>query len=256
MKTKELIPMDELGIYANDKYKVLIDSRMVAKYFEKRHDHVVRDIDNLIAEKEPDDIPRFGDISTRAGLSLEFAKENYHLMSYKDELGRTHKMYALTRNGLLLLAMGYTGKKAMRIKEAYLRRLDELEEQIKYLLHLREQYRPLTDAIKSAHENPKFYDYSNEADMLNRIVLGMTAKQYREKYNIPKSEPIRPHFSPNELALMDRLQTIDCGFVLAVPDRQQRKQMLEYQAMKWWEEHKDVSDAPALRSRAEVAAND
>ena len=52
--------------------------------------------------------------------------------------------------------------------------------------------------------------------MLNRIVLGMTAKQYRAENNIPASEPIRSHLFLDEAKLMDRLQLFDIGFVVAV----------------------------------------
>ena len=104
---------------------------------------------------------------------------------------------------------------------------------------LREQHPQLTDAIKSVHENSKFYHYSNEMDMLNKIVLGMTAKQFREKNNIPADKPIRPYMTSHEVALLDRLQNFDIGFVVAIPDTQQRKQMLEYQAMKWKQSNRE-----------------
>ena len=123
----------------------------------------------------------------------------------------------------------------MQFKEAYIKRFNEMEDHIKYLQSLREQHPQLTAAIKSVHENPKFYHYSNEMDMLNRIVLGMTAKEFREKNNIPAENPIRPYLSDYDAELLNRLQTFDVGFVVAIPDFYQRKQMLEYQAMKWRE---------------------
>ena len=100
---------------------------------------------------------------------------------------------------------------------------------------LREQHPQLTAAIQSVHENPKFYHYSNEMDMLNKIVLGMTAKQFREANHIPAEAPIRPYLSATDAELLNRLQIFDVGFVVAIPDYNQRKQMLEYQAMKWRE---------------------
>ena len=124
-----------------------------------------------------------------------------------------------------------------------------MEAQIKYLQSLREQHPQLTAAIKSIHDNPQFYHYSNEMDMLNRIVLGMTAKQYREMKGIPASEPIRPYFSIDEAKLMDRLQLFDIGFVVAVPDYEQRRQMLEYQAMRWKENN--IGDKEIQIGRAE-----
>ena len=69
--------------------------------------------------------------------------------------------------------------------------------------------------------------------MLNRIAIGMTAKQFREKDSIEKAEPIRPHLNQNEVALLDYLQHIDVGFVYSIPDFQERKRMLEWCAMNW-----------------------
>ena len=120
----------------------------------------------------------------------------------------------------------------MQFKEAYIKRFNDMEEQIKYLQSLREQHPQLTAAIQSVHEEPKFYHFSNEMDMLNRIVLGMTAKQFREANHIPAEQPIRPYLTANQAELLNRLQIFDVGFVVAIPDFQQRKQMLEYQAMK------------------------
>ena len=76
-------------------------------------------------------------------------------------------------------------------------------------------------------------DDSNEADMLNRIAFGMTAKQFREEKYIEKSEPIRSHLSTEEVALLDYLQHLEVGFMYSIPDFQQRKQKLEWCANNW-----------------------
>ena len=39
---------------------------------------------------------------------------------YTDPTGRSLPMYHLTRDGFMILAMGYTGVKAMALKEAYI----------------------------------------------------------------------------------------------------------------------------------------
>lgn len=227
---KTLVPMDdEFGIFASTKYEAMVDSRFVAEFFEKQHFHVLRDIEKLT--------------DTKSGLSEDFILKNFKKDKYQDSTGRKLPCYLLTRDGFTILVMGYTGEKAMHFKERYIKRFNEMEEQIRYLQSLREQHPQLTDAIKSVHENPKFYHYSNEMDMLNKIVLGMTAKEYRQLKRIPESEPIRSYMSSDEVALLDRLQNFDIGFVVAVPDFQQRKQMLEYQAMKWKQANREKINA-------------
>ena len=42
----------------------------------------------------------------------------------------------------------------------------------------KDEYLPMTNAIKDAHEEIKPYHFSNEADLINRIVLGQTASKY------------------------------------------------------------------------------
>ena len=78
-----------------------------------------------------------------------------------------------------MLVMGYTGPKAMHFKERYIQRFNEMEQCVRSLLSARQEFPMLTDMICRLHESPKPYHFSNECDMLNRIVLGMSAKQFR-----------------------------------------------------------------------------
>lgn len=45
-------------------------------------------------------------------------------------------MYLLTKDGLLMVTMGYTTPEDMQVKEAYLIRFNEMEEQIKHAVTL------------------------------------------------------------------------------------------------------------------------
>lgn len=187
---KTLVPMDEFGIFASTKYEAMVDSRFVAMVFEKEHYHVLEAIRNLISEK--------------SGYSSDFRRTNFRESKYINEQNHKQPCYIMTRDGFTALVMGFTGKKANQFKEKYIKRFNEMEEHISYLQSLREQHPQLTEAIKNMHEKPMFYHYTNEMDMLNRIVLGMTAKEYRQLKNIPENEPIRPHFTSDEIMLMDK----------------------------------------------------
>jgi Rha family phage regulatory protein len=214
---KQLIPMDEHGMFADCNDTALVDSRFVAEAFEKRHDHVLRTIDQITAPN--------------SGLSKEFIRRNFTPISYKDSTGRTLRCYALTRDGFTILAMGFTGSKAMRFKEMYVRRFNEMEKFISALVSAREQFPKLTAQIRLLHPDAKSYHYSNECDMLNRIVLGMSAKQFREAHGLEKGHSIRPHLRDDQIAMLDLLQTVDIGLLLAIPNYQQRKRQLEWYAM-------------------------
>ena len=86
----------------------------------------------------------------------------------------------------------------------------------------------LTEQIQLIHENPKSYHYSNECNLINRIVLGISAKKFREKNGLKKGTSIRPYLSSDQLKQVDTLQKIDIGLMVGIPSYQERKQKLEW----------------------------
>lgn len=88
--------------------KILISSRKVADLFEKRHDNIVRDIQNL-------------------QCSRDFRRLNFEGSSYFTSQGKEVVAYNMTRDGFLLLSMGFNGAKAMQWKEALIARFNVLE---------------------------------------------------------------------------------------------------------------------------------
>ena len=205
---KELIPKDSYGIFVDSKDTARVDSRFVAQFFDKRHDDVLKSIRNL-------------------DCSDEFRLRNFAESSYKNEQGKRQPCYAMTKDGFIFLVMGYRGKKAARFKEMYIRRFNEMEQYIKTLVSARKEFPLLTENIKLLHEDPKPYHFSNECDMLNRLVLGMSAKQFRQEHNIEKNGSIRPYLTDEQIRLLDTLQKADVGLLIAVPDFEQRKQHLK-----------------------------
>lgn len=206
---KQLIPMDNLGIFCDTKDTARASSLLVAEMFERRHDNVLRDIENLDCSKE-------------------FNLLNFEETSYRDDMNRKQKAVAMTRDGFVFLVMGYRGKKAAHFKEAYIKRFNEMEKHIRTMLAARHEFPLLTENIKLIHDNPKPYHFSNECDMLNRLVLGMTAKQFREANGLPDGESIRPLLTQEQINLLETLQKVDVGLLVSVPDYQQRKRFLEW----------------------------
>ena len=207
---KFLIPEDEFGVFADQRGVPRVDSLFAT--FEKQHYNVLRDIGRITA--------------SNSGLSPEFIALNFEGNTYRDARGRKLPRYLLTRDGFTMLVMGYTGSKAMHFKELYIQRFNEMEQCIRSLLSARQEFPMLTDMICRLHESPKAYHFSNEADMLNRIVLGMSAKQFRLANGIEKGQSIRPYLTAQQIHALDRLQHLDYGLLYSCPDFQQRKQML------------------------------
>lgn len=224
---KQLIPMDDFGVFADMKDTVRANSLMVAKMFNKTHQHVLRDIAKITESK--------------SGLSEEFRVHNFVKSSYKDSTGRKLPCYDMTRDGFTVLVMGYTGQRAMRFKETYIHRFNEMESFIRTLVEARTQFPLLTENIKLLHENPKPYHFSNECDMLNRLVLGMTAKQFRETNQLGDVKSIRPYLSSDQINMLDILQKVDIGLLISVPDFEQRKRFLEWYMQKVIEKQKKLT---------------
>ena len=83
---------------------------------------------------------------------------------------------------------------------------------------------PMTDAIQRAHDPVQFYHYSNEADLINRIIFGKTAKQIREQYDGASPRDIA---SEAELHEINRLQIINTGLIEIGMPFEERKAHLE-----------------------------
>lgn len=209
---KNLIPEDDYGVFADQGGVAKVDSLFVAAAFERKHKNVLRDIAKIT--------------SPTSGLSSSFAELNFEPSVYKDVTGRTLPRYLMTRDGFSLLVMGYTGPKAMHFKELYIQRFNQMELCIQSLLSARQEFPMLTDMICRLHESPKPYHFSNECDLLNRIVLGMSAKQFRLANGIEKGQSIRPYLTASQIYALDRLQHLDYGLLYSCPDFQQRKQLL------------------------------
>lgn len=210
---KQIIPMDGYGIFCDARDIARADSLVVANVFGKEHKNVIRDIENL-------------------DCSAEFNRLNFERIYYRDSMNRNQAAYAMTRDGLVYLVMGYRGKRAAQVKESYIKRFNEMEKTIRAMVAARVQFPLLTENIKLLHEAPKPYHFSNECDMINKLVLGMTAKQYREANGIPHGQSIRPYLAQEQIEQLEMLQSVDIGLLLSVPDFQQRKRMLEWYLQK------------------------
>ncbi|MDL1971255.1 MAG: KilA-N domain-containing protein [Candidatus Desulfofervidaceae bacterium] len=102
-------------------------------------------------------------------------------------------------------------------------RIEQERDWKKKRLEAKTGYLPMTEAIMKVHSDPKFYHYSNEADMINHIVLGCTAKQYKERNNV---DSVRECVSAAELAHIERLQQTNTGLIECGMPYEERKELL------------------------------
>lgn len=86
----------------------VVNSRILAKHFGKRHDNVLRDIDALLGSSELRNLADQDDTPFRPVLVRD------------DAANKEVRTFDMTRDGFTLLAMGWTGAKALRFKIAYI----------------------------------------------------------------------------------------------------------------------------------------
>lgn len=178
----------------------VVTSLDVAETFEKEHRRVLQDIRDL-------------------KCSEEFRLHNFVQSSYINEQGRNQSMFIMTRDGFTLLAMSYTGEKAMKFKEAYINQFNQMEELLKGKLIEREKgiavRQSLTKAIQQSSENERIHGhaYSTYTDIVYRTVFGKTAKQLREEYGIDKKANLRDYFTVEELEKVQSIEMIISGLV-------------------------------------------
>lgn len=105
-------------------------SRSVAEYFGKRHDNVIRDIEELTSKKP------------------ELRERNFALTEEVKQVGATTRkvpFYWMDRKGFSILAMGFTGAKALDFKCAFYDEFERMEEALRSKL-------PAADTIDAAQQ--------------------------------------------------------------------------------------------------------
>jgi Rha family phage regulatory protein len=104
--TTELVFMGESG-------QAITNSLLVAKKFGKDHKHVLESIRKLMTAEN--------------SAVLQMFEES----TYINEQNKTQPMYLMNRDGFTLLAMGFTGVKAMEFKIDYINAFNKMESKIK-----------------------------------------------------------------------------------------------------------------------------
>lgn len=168
-----------------------MSSREIAELTEKRHDHVKRDIENMLGQIGLD-IPKFGGI-------------------YFDNMNRQQTEYKLNQELTITLISGYNAK----LRYAIVKRWMELEKQATLVKHSRidgkEVRRLETDAIKDliayaeaqGSSNAKMY-YANITKMTNTL-LGIQAGQ-RDKLTAKQISQVSIAETIVKMAINDGLE--------------------------------------------------
>ena len=127
-----MLPL-ELVLIENEVPKTT--SLVVAKFFGKRHSDVLRTISKL-------------------DCSDEFSLRNFAQSDFVDERGRVRQMASMTKDGFIFLVMGFTGKQAARLKEAYINEFNRMSDALNQRQNsLMYQYNKVSIAYDAATRN-------------------------------------------------------------------------------------------------------
>ncbi len=196
----------------------VVSTEVIAIEFGRRHDNVMQNIRSLIE-------------SQHLGV-LDF-KES----SYVNKQNKVQPCFELTERGFLIAMPFIGGEKArdgqVRLVDSFIefREKARKEAAIQAERELaRVEYRPMTEAIKSSRESEgkeaEHYHFSNEANMINRIVLGTTAAKFRKENDIGKAEAIRDYLTAEQIMAITELQRADTVFINMGWDYEKRKDEL------------------------------
>lgn len=190
-------------------------SRRVAEKFDKEHRNVIQGIENIIAQ--------MGVAENSAHLFIE--------TSYKHKQNKqVYKEYLLTRDGFSLLAMGFTGEKALKWKLEYIQAFNEMESELKRLYNERKQWEIerakgvvvrhiLTDTIKmKVVESPhKKFMYPNYTKLIYKTLFGKPFKELMQEYGVKPKESLRDYLTSEQLKEVESAEMlvsslINCGW--------------------------------------------
>jgi Rha family phage regulatory protein len=108
----KMMPATQLHIRADADRVPVVNSRDIAEVFGKRHADVLRDIQAL-------------------KLNADLRSVWFRQSNYLDASGRTLPTVNLTRDGFMLLVMGWNGERAMALKVAYIEAFNAMESELR-----------------------------------------------------------------------------------------------------------------------------
>lgn len=193
--------------------QILTTSLKVADKFDKQHKDVLESIRGI-----------------REAMSTAEFSALFNETTYKALNGKSNPMYEMNRDGFSLLAMGFTGEKALKWKLDYINAFNVMESELKRIYTERQQWQIerdkgvvirhiLTDTIKmKIIDNPhKRFAYPNYTNLIYRTLFGKVAKELEQEYGVKSKENLRDFFTGEDLAKVQSMEMlvsslINCGW--------------------------------------------
>lgn len=193
----------------------VVSSKVVAEEFGREHKNLMQNLRSLIE-------------------SGHLGELDFKPSSYIDKQNKNQPCYELTERGFLIAMPFIGGDKArdgqVRLVDSFITYREKAKQEASIQAErdlARMEYRPMTNAIKNSRESEgkevEHYHFSNEANMINRIVLGTTSAKFRKENDIGKAEAIRDYLTAEQIRAITELQRADTVFINMGWDYDKRK---------------------------------
>ncbi len=163
---------------------------------------------------------------------ITFGKLSFEMTSLKDSTtGQKTKVYLLTEEqATFVISLMKNTKQVVKFKKNLVEQFYEMRAVLDNLAQAKDDYKALSDAIYNYYGsavNP--HAYSNEANMINKIVLGMSAKQKSEELGLNGSKSLRQYLSNEQIIALDRLQQVDIYLIsTGIPYKERKMKLIKY----------------------------
>ncbi|EMQ4858704.1 Rha family transcriptional regulator [Morganella morganii] len=193
----------------------VVTTDVIANEFGRQHKNVLQDVRNLVE-------------------SGHLGELDFKPSSYISKQSKELPCYELTERGFLIVMPFIGGEKAkdgqVRLVDSFIQFREKAAKEAQVQVErnvARVEYKPMTDAVKQSKvdegKDPAPYHFSNEADLINRIVLGTSSAKFRKDKDIGKTEPIRDYLSHQQIRAITELQRANTVFITMGWDFEQRK---------------------------------
>lgn len=186
----------------------------IADLVEKRHDVVKKSIERLAERSVIVQPPMVDGIKSANGIVTK-------LYLFSSEQGKRDSIIVVAQ-----LSPEFTACIVDRWQHLEKKELSKLEKKTKRA-DTKIEYKPMTNAIALDHAEPKPYHFSNEADMINRIILGTTSSKFRKENDISEKEAIRDYMTVNQLDAFLSFQRANTVYIEDGFSYQERKVKLQ-----------------------------
>ena len=194
------------------KFELFTQSDLIAQGVNKSHDTVIKLIDRNL-----NDLNEFGEVGFEIRAGYNNAQVRVAILN--------------EQQATLLITYMRNNEQVIKFKKTLVKAFFDMRSLLSAKINDRNiakvEYKPMTDAIKFEKEHQgkevKYYHFSNEADLINRIALGMTSAKFKVHHDINKNESIRDYLTPCQIKCITDLQRANTTFIQLGMEYEERK---------------------------------